>query len=635
MRRGLRRRAAWALALGLTAALGFCSSALSQVPDVPSGPVTLRGRVTHPRPDANLAGLEVALYSLAGDGSPGVRGSQTDSEGRFVFEGISQDPQIVFLAGVRFGGVPFGKRLKLSSGQTQAEVVVEVRDTTATAAGIRVSETQLRVRWLGANLRLKISTRMHNPSDEVVFVPIEAREATDAPFVAALPAAASDVATGFGGIGEGWQHDGSRLFYWGPLYPGDQEITYQYLIPIDSDELTLRKSFPSGSEFLSVLTPTDGLELSGPGLVSEPHADEPFQLDGVAMNVLTADEVAPGDEIVLQIALPATRVDDGALALKRADHWLELDGTALVVSVEHRLEVEPGTRLRARPDEPLYTLATPAGAELLGVMPNADAVGLRTVSDEAGTRLEVSGPLSPGETVIAARYRLPVTGEVTSLDLRVSRPAAVFNVMVADTGVVIETSRLHRLRPFRSGTRMYLQREAFDVRPDETVSLVLRPIERDGLRQPASLAVILAVALAAVWIVVAPLRTPPGEHEADRERGALELERMRVYADIRDLEHDHDTRKLAADDYQRMRGDLRARAVDLLRRERSGEASDATTAAAAAPVPPSDEARPAAADAAGGRSCSSCGARVKAGWQFCASCGGTLEGLDPTAESTG
>jgi hypothetical protein len=83
----------------------------------------------------------------------------------------------------------------------------------------------------------------------------------------------------------------------------------------------------------------------------------------------------------------------------------------------------------------------------------------------------------------------------------------------------------------------------------------------------APLLVIVALALV-VWLVGGPLRRgPQAVEDADSiERQTLESARDAKYREIRELELDHRTGKLVDDDFRALDRQLRAEAVEILRR---------------------------------------------------------------------
>jgi hypothetical protein len=80
------------------------------------------------------------------------------------------------------------------------------------------------------------------------------------------------------------------------------------------------------------------------------------------------------------------------------------------------------------------------------------------------------------------------------------------------------------------------------------------------------------LAVAAVWFVARPfLRRSAGDErlaepgEAERGRLALEEERDRALAALKELEFDHRTGKVSDEDYRSLVGELRRAAADALR----------------------------------------------------------------------
>ena len=77
----------------------------------------------------------------------------------------------------------------------------------------------------------------------------------------------------------------------------------------------------------------------------------------------------------------------------------------------------------------------------------------------------------------------------------------------------------------------------------------------------------LVVLAVVVLVVSAPLRRAPRDEETeDAERAELEAARDAKYREIRDAELDHRTGKLSEADWRALDRDLRAEAVEILRR---------------------------------------------------------------------
>jgi hypothetical protein len=78
---------------------------------------------------------------------------------------------------------------------------------------------------------------------------------------------------------------------------------------------------------------------------------------------------------------------------------------------------------------------------------------------------------------------------------------------------------------------------------------------------------VLAVLGAAVFVITGPLRHPRADREPeDRGEAALEAAKEAKYREIRDAELDRRTGKLSEEDWHALDAQLRAEAVEILRR---------------------------------------------------------------------
>jgi hypothetical protein len=80
----------------------------------------------------------------------------------------------------------------------------------------------------------------------------------------------------------------------------------------------------------------------------------------------------------------------------------------------------------------------------------------------------------------------------------------------------------------------------------------------------------LAIVVLVAWFVLAPLRDrAPAREEEDpaiAELADLEARKAAKYRQIRDAEADHAAGKLTDEDFQRLDRELRAEAIDILKR---------------------------------------------------------------------
>ena len=114
----------------------------------------------------------------------------------------------------------------------------------------------------------------------------------------------------------------------------------------------------------------------------------------------------------------------------------------------------------------------------------------------------------------------------------------------------------------------------------------------------------LLAGLGALLFLVAPLRSQREPAQLAEPEG-ISTGRQAVYQAIEALDDDFEMGKLTHEDHQRMRAELRARAVVLLREER--EAQGAATSPRVEPA-----------------TCARCGAALRTADRFCSQCGASL-----------
>jgi hypothetical protein len=612
--------------------LAFASVAFAQhpgaagtAPPPPAGNGVLTVQIQHNTGAPVVSGLSIALYALGPDGNPGFASGQTDAQGITVFRGISTNPDIVYLVGASYEEIPFGERVTFAPGEDSARVDVEISSPTDQVVGVEIEELRARIDWMGDRVLVREILRVVNPGEHVIRLP--EGDPSRAIAIRPLPESAADFSAGATSIGEGLGFEAGEVRFWGPLYPGEQRVEYQYSLPVEGLGGTLPITMREALGRVVVVAGTPGLEASGPNLVASSSVASD---SGQPLAAWARARLAAGQRLDVAIRLPETRRDPGLVTISRGDIWLELDDARLNANVDLKIRVAPGTPVSGTPEAPLLQISLPEGASLNGVSPAAEAMGL---IPKQGGGFDVVGPIAPGETSLAYSYQMPAGRDGVELGMRFARQVGTLNVLIADTELELESSRLHRRRPFRSGKRNYLHREAYQISADEVVDLRIAPILGGDIPRAASGALTFAALASGVFFLVMPLISSKRSEAGDEEViHPIRAEREAVYASIRDLDHDFETGKLVADDYRPMREDLRERAIELLRMEREGLTDSATPAAVSPSVPsnlPGPPGTQTGAAPAGtvqtGRFCPSCGGQAMPEWKFCTHCGGKLD----------
>jgi len=633
MRRALRTGFT-ALALALAGvALGAGSLQAQQAPaapppsgDVPPGPAAIRGRVVHAENPAAAAHVDVVLYALPPSGVPGVRRATTDANGAFAFEGIGNDPETAYLVGARYGEVPFpGERVTFAPGEIERTLEVKIADATDDPRGVEAREGTITLERTASGLRVTEAWRLANPGSRVVNVAAAARERGRPAFATTLPAGAGALSHPLGMKPDGVVQRGDELLFFGPVYPGEQELTYSYELPHGAGDVVLSKALTTGARVLRVRAPESLGTIDAPGFAAVD--DEAAR--GAGLRVLESKDLAPGRRVALTFSLAALRSDPDLLSVDEVAMQVELDAGAMLFAHQRwSLRVAGDAPLAGTPEAPLLWIPLPTDSDDLRFAPAAQQLGL--VPDARGG-LAILGPLPPGESSVEFVYRRTIEEGTVDVDLTFEKATPLLSVYVSDTGIVPESERLHRRRPVRSQDGAFLLHlEAFEIEAGETVALRLKPLPSGGTTTP--MLVVLGVAGAAAlaaWFLFAPLGGRAREEARDEEElPLLRRERESLYTAMRDLDDDRETGKIDELDWRTMRDDLRARALALLETERAEAAASAEEAASAgaAPAPGASVTRagPTSGTTPGAAFCTACGAAARPEDRFCSHCGARL-----------
>jgi hypothetical protein len=585
---------------------------LDSIQDIPAGPAAIRGRVVHEGESADVGGIPVVLYAQSPNGAPGLRAMVTDETGAFAFESIPNDPAIVYLLGTRYAEIPSGVRISFEAGELERSLDLPVADATSDTSGAAVDEVRIEIEKGCESLSVRESHLLDNPGTRAIFIPESERNEREPILRVVLPDGASGLRAG---LGDDLQKDGDALSFWGPLRPGEQKLEFSYEIPERGPAFEMRRSFPSGARRL-VLVERPG----GPTLTRSGPDDA---------------ELRPGDSIALRVELPAATDSVDRISALEARIWLELDGSALTVDQQYTLAIEGDTPLLSASGAPLLCFALPDGADDLRLSSELSAKGL---SRDPSGALALRGPLPVGETKIALRFLLPIQRSDPLFSQVMPLDVPLLSVVIADTGLVVETSRLHRKRPMRMPSRSYLHLEAFEISAGEPVELRLRPLEaRKSLPKPAATGIALAAAAIAIGFLIAPLRQGGAEPDVPPSAASRAAEqRESVLTAIRGIDEDFEIGKLSEADHREMRLTLRAEAVNWLRVERAAleEAVETERAALAGAAETEHAALAGAAETdATRRSCPSCNTAAGVDARFCSQCGAPLDRGGPADEA--
>ncbi|MEZ4292563.1 MAG: hypothetical protein R3E53_19315 [Myxococcota bacterium] len=147
---------------------------------------------------------------------------------------------------------------------------MHIADPTEAATGVRVEELRARIDWAGTASRSARSCACPIPAAGSCCD--RARIRPGAIVRRPLPATARDFAPGATSIGDGLAEADGVVAFYGPLYPGEQRIEYQYSMPLpttgDARRATLPIELGSPAERVVIVAGTKGIAADGPSLVA-------------------------------------------------------------------------------------------------------------------------------------------------------------------------------------------------------------------------------------------------------------------------------------------------------------------------------------------------------------------------------
>jgi len=591
---------------GLAMTLAFAATAQpeNRTPDVPVGDGIIRGRVLQAEGGMALPDVEVALYALTAEGLPGMRRTTSDSEGRFAFENISRDGNLAYLLGARYQDIPFpGARITFAAGETERQADIKIAPISNDSSALSAGRAELRLQRTGTGLRLVETLQVENPGPHTFHVPAADRKGATPALRAQLPEGAHDFQMPLGVIPDGVEKTDRDLSWWGPVHPGNQDLSFSFEVGIpdaaSSERIEFTWELPSGASALRLWVPV-GAKLETPDFAAVELAPG----EGSGMLAFDGGSVPPGTRLAITLSVPPARLAESVVVLKEVRALLAVDDAAMAVNETHVLEITGEARVLGTADAPLHFVPIPEGVTRLRF--GADGRGITLLPDERGG-LAVLGEAPPGTLTVEVAYQVQIDSFPVVFDRSWPLRVPLLSIFVADPGNLAPSSdRLHRRRPARTSDLTYMHLEAYEVEPDETVHLSIdrRPpraqlpaiVFRGGVALSGAL--VLALLVMPLW------REHTGDALAGETETAAGREREAVIAALRDLEHDFETGKVETEDYGTLRGELRARAIELMRDERETPTSSAALESAAV--------------------CSECGAVPDPSHRFCAQCGAAL-----------
>jgi 5-hydroxyisourate hydrolase-like protein (transthyretin family) len=397
------RKLVFALSVLLLCLLAVPAATFAQGEGIIEGQV-MNGTADAP-PDS-VAGLEVALYRMSGESGELVTTTVSDGEGRFRFEDLPTDEDIVYVFELEYQDIFYGAQSSFPAGDTILHVVATIHETTSGDDSIAVERHHLIVDFESDAVVLRELYIFDNASDRIYV----GQEGATLRFY--LPDGAADLSFGDTETAADVIETSEGFAYTRRLPPGQTQILYSYSVPYDGTELTLRRTILYPTANLDLLVANVGVQaetaqLSYSGLTST--GDESYMHFGgtdlpadttIELRISGGSQGAPvpalpGSSLIVALrqAAPAIAVALAILGALLPFVQLRLGKAAPAITGEGSVpgQEEPATRdadLGAEEDELLRLMADLDDAYAEGLLQEQ---AYRQLRDKMKSRLRKIG----------------------------------------------------------------------------------------------------------------------------------------------------------------------------------------------------------------------------------------------------
>ena len=255
------------MVLALLAALVLVPAARAQDAGV------LEGQVVNGTEDGSQmgAGIPVNLYLFGGSLEEQILSTETDADGRFLFEGLDTTATLEYWVEANYQGVTYGAEdlFQFAEGEATLEASVTVYETTEDDSDVRLDLVHIFAESFGEVLRIS-ETHLFGSTGDRSYIGEENAEGQPETVFIPLPADAVGFALGEGIPEERFVAADGGLIDSEPVRPGTlmSEVRFSYHLVATGKPISLERSFAYPVTNLTVLVAQPGLSLTSEQLGS-------------------------------------------------------------------------------------------------------------------------------------------------------------------------------------------------------------------------------------------------------------------------------------------------------------------------------------------------------------------------------
>ncbi len=282
--------------------LGISAPALAAEP----GSGIIEGQIINgTKGGGSVAGQDITLKIYLDNAEVDSTSTRTDSEGRFVFDGLSTESGYSYEVSLFFQQAEYyGEWLAFAEGETAKSVEVTVYDSTTSDAAIKIVMAHTIIYVGRDSLEVMEYYIFVNEADRTY---IGSKETTTVgkreTLGFSMPKDVTEPQITLGLMECCIMSSEEGFIDTMPVLPGSKEVAYSYQVKHNSGTYTFSRNvtYPTGK--YDLLFQGEGIESTGDQLAAE----EPMDIEGIPFKHLSGSNLAPGDVLVIKLSgLPET-----------------------------------------------------------------------------------------------------------------------------------------------------------------------------------------------------------------------------------------------------------------------------------------------------------------------------------------
>jgi LPXTG-motif cell wall-anchored protein len=277
------------------------SLALSgQVSAAELGDGVIVGQVVNGTPDgASVAELEVTLKVFVGDDEVDSAVVQADSEGHFIFDGLSTVADYMYQVLLVFQGAEYTSQgLLFNADETEKSVEIIVYDSTTDDGSIMVGTAHTIISVAEGTLEINELLLFVNESDLTYIGEGEQAQGSAQTLMFTLPEGVSQVQSGMGLMDCCVVPLENGFADTMPVLPGTRQVTYSYGVSYSSGRHTLRHQINYPVVDYQLFVQGENIQVLGAELTDE----ELVEVDNKRFSHLSGHSIPAGTVLTIELA---------------------------------------------------------------------------------------------------------------------------------------------------------------------------------------------------------------------------------------------------------------------------------------------------------------------------------------------